>query len=121
MANEITAGPSNRSGDIALLFLYKSGISARTYTDKDGATQTVIPTPSSGLPEWAGNLVSDTEKQSLDAGTSAFEKGVLRQTTGMSGADLATQSKVQYDAMKAAFLTLYDVRFHQFYGTRIDR
>jgi len=121
MANEITAGPSNRSGDIALLFLYKSGITPRTYTDKDGATKTVVPTPSSGLPEWAVNLVSDTEKQNLDAGTSAFEQGVLRQTAGMSGAELAVQSKAQYDVMQAAFLTLYGVRFHEFYGTRIDR
>jgi len=121
MADEITAGPSTRSGDIALLFLYKSGIVLRTYTDADGATQTVVPTPASNLPEWADDLTTPAEKSGLDAGTLAFELDILRQTAGMTGADLSNQAKVQYDTKKAAFLILYGVKYHQFYGFRIDR
>ena len=121
MANEITAGPSTQSGDIALLFLYKSGLTPRTYIDKDGATKSVIPTPSSVLPAWANDIVSDAEKAALDAGTIGLSVDVLRQVEGMTAADLAVQAKSQYDKMKAAFFAVYAVRYHEFYGARISR
>lgn len=120
MAKEITAGPSNISGDIALLFLYAIP-SPRTYDDVDDVEQTIVPTPASGLPEWAENLLSTAEKAALDAGTAAFETQPLRQTAGMTASELATAARALYADARAAALVKYNVKYHAFYGTRIDK
>ncbi len=118
MANEITALRQVRD-EVQLLFLYPVA-TPKTFVDGLGVTRNVAPTPSSGLPDEAQDILTAAEKTALDAGTLVFVVASFRNSSRLTGAALATKAKALYDAHLARATELYQSTF-EFFGSRINR
>ena len=101
MANEITKLDGDGGLNANLLFLYP--LTPITYTGSAG-TVTVIPTPSTDLPEIANNVLGVAEKAALDDGSSAFEVVKMTVPDALSNTQLLTNARALYAKRMADFI-----------------
>ncbi len=123
MANEITAleQQSQPGGAvrIGLFFIYPISAPAQV------GGSNVVPTPYTvgglpAVPPIADAVITQPEKDSLDAGTSAFEGASFTDQTGLlTGAQMLARAQEVYTARKTAFDTEYVARY-KFAGDRGD-
>ena len=103
MANEIVA-LEEQNGEIGALFLIP------ITTPKQVGGVNVVPTPSAGLPAIAAAVLTQGEKDALDAGTSLFvTRSFLRQ--GIAGAALLAKVQADYALAAAAENAAYNARY----------
>lgn len=111
MAQEIVALEEN-GGEISALFLIP------ITTPKQVGGVNVIPTPSAGLPAIAAAVLTQGEKDALDAGTSLFEIRSFRRQ-GISGAALLAKVQAVYALAAAEANAAYNTRY-ALAGSRYD-
>lgn len=117
---EIIAGPATDTGEIELLCLIRSGITPRTYLNNLGVVTYIIPTPPDRLPDWAIDLISETDYNDLALGTLAFVLTKFRMDNSMTPAELANRAREVYSAAKLKFISDYIRMYHQYFGVAID-
>lgn len=115
MANEITSGPGDGKGNYPLLFIFPIA----TPIEWNGTAANVIPTPSANLPIWAVDIVTQTEKDSLDAGTSMFYVYSPFRTDGLTGPQMVAQAQALYAQVMTKALAKYE-NIYKYPGNRID-
>jgi hypothetical protein len=117
MANEITKLDGDGGLNANLLFIYS--LTPITYNDAAAQPVTVIPTPSSGLPDMAGNILTAAEKAALDDGSSAFEIMTLDVPDAKTNAELLADARALYAEKKADFITRLNRAYNRA-GQRFD-
>lgn len=107
MANEITVLESYDGGsNYNVLFIYPIA------TPVQIGNVNVIPTPSTSLPSGAATQVlTNTEKNALDAGTTAFEVVQFQKDGTATPAQMLTRVKEIYGIKKTNYLAAYDAKY----------
>jgi len=120
MAREILVlERSPQRGEATLVFRYPIDQADReTYTDRDGATVTVVPTPSAGLPEAAQNLYTVAELAEFDAGEAMWKTFTLN-IKGLTGPEAVAAARAVYAGKEAEWRAQYARRYSHI-GTFID-
>lgn len=120
MAREILVlklSPS--SGAANLIFQYPIPAPERqTYTDAQGQTITVVPTPSGGLPDEAKELYTAAELAAFDDG-SAFWRSFTLNIDGLSPAQAAAKARAVYSQKGPEYRDQYE-KIYSRLGTFID-
>ena len=114
MANEITVLSGNGRGVFDVLFLYT------ITTPKQVGGVNVIETPSSTLPKFAPEILTQAEKDALDAGTTAFDVIQFQKQSGLTGAQQSAQLKEIFASAEARFNDDYNLRYLHL-ATRLSR
>lgn len=112
MANEITALDRSKNGNLSVLFLFAIPSAIKVAG--------VVPTPSAGLPEEAGRIVTQPEKALLDSGDSVFRVVQIGLPNGESQSVTVQRLRDQYAAMSADLSATYRHRY-KYTGTRLDK
>jgi len=118
MANEITVVGGDGRQLLSLLLLYPIATPA-TYIDADSIEQTIIETPSAGLPTIGAAILTIAEKAALDAGTLAFEVVPFGPDPGLNNPQLLASAQDLYARKRTAFELAYARRYWHL-GDRFD-
>lgn len=113
MANEITVGERTARNAMTLLFTFPIA------APKQVAGENVVVSPSAGLPTNVAGVISQAEKDAMDAGTLAFETISFQYDPEMSGPELLARARQIYASRLQAFSARYTARF-QHTGSRFN-
>lgn len=113
MADEITALEGDGVGNYQLLFIYP------IITPQQINGQNVVPTPSANLPQLASLILSQSQKASLDQGTSAFEVITLYAGNNLTNPQLVARGQSIYASRAAHYATRY-AAIYKYAGAQID-
>lgn len=113
MPDEITCLVGDGGNRYPLLFLIP------IETPKQIAGANVVPTPSSGLDSTAAAILSQAEKDELDAGTLAFRVVTMGKDASLSAAELAAAVQERYAEAKQKFDEWYAAAYRHV-GLRVN-
>lgn len=114
MANEMTVLSGNGRGIYDVLFIFTIA------APKQIAGVNIVETPSSTLPKYAPEILTQAEKDALDAGTTAFDVIQFQKQSGLTGAQLTAQLREIFLAAETQFNADYNAR-HLHLATRLSR
>lgn len=120
MAREILVGELSDQRQVTVYFFYPlDGTTVVDDTTLPAARPGEVPTPATGLPQWAQDLLTAQEVTDLNNGDRRFVVETFRVPQGITPQEAAARARVLY-AVRAAEIAQRDTRRFRFLGTFID-